>query len=249
MITRECKNIQEKGYLVQNINECKRDLNKLRNSIIKINSTIAKREIISNEDVIKFRAENERLQFQALRLIWNSSAMYSIASNPFFENFLIKKLNYKCPIHNYQPLLRCDMPLRVDKQSIFKQHQDFTYNDGSKNSITIWIPLQDTGYSEGALNVAEGSHNTNISKDNIFPHKNGIINEQYEFNFKSIPVKFGQAIFFNQKLVHKSGINTSKNIRYSVLLRFSDLDCDDFANKGYPILQNTSQNKFVELKD
>ena len=79
--------------------------------------------------------------------------------------------------------------------------------------------------------MAEGSQNTNISKSNIFPHDNGIINEQNKFNFKSIPVKFGQALIFNQKLVHKSGINHSKKIRYSILLRFSDLCCDDFEKK------------------
>ena len=247
MISNELRNLEEKGYLVQNINECKSNLNKLKNSIIKINSTIAKKEIINDKDLIKFREENKKLQFHALRLIWNSSAIYSVASDPIFENFLIKKLNFKCPIQNYQPILRCDMPLKVNEQRIFNQHQDFTYNDGSKNSITIWIPLQDTGYAEGALNVAEGSHNTNISKNNIFPNHNGIIDEKYKFNFQSIPVNYGQALFFNQKLVHKSGINISDNIRYSVLLRFSDLDCDDFANKGYPILQTTSQSKYVDV--
>ncbi len=41
-------------------------------------------------------------------------------------------------------------------------------------------------------------------------------------------------LVFDQKLVHESGINRSSNIRFSVQIRYSNLEDAEYAARGWP---------------
>lgn len=159
--------------------------------------------------------------------LWGLPSLWAVAGDPLFL-VLLKQLGLEHPILEVPPLLRCDMP--IQGQSIFQQHQDYPYNIGSANSVTIWIPLQDTTEQEGALLVAPGTHT-----QGIFPNSRGIITAEHDFEFESCPVKMGEVLIFDQKLVHQSGFNRSDRIRFSIQLRFSDLRCPEYASRGFPI--------------
>ena len=129
----------------------------------------------------------------------------------------------KKPFFKTVPVLRVDMPRDKPKYS-FKTHQDYPYSKGSKNSITIWIPLQDVSTENGALKIAEGSH----KKKKIYKtNKNNIILNKYKFTLKDVHCKVGDVLVFSQCLAHKSGYNSSNSVRFSVQFRFSDLSRKD----------------------
>ena len=123
-------------------------------------------------------------------------------------------------------IVRADMP--NDDRWAFPPHQDFVYNHGSLNSITIWIPFQDVGDSVGPLNVWPGAH-----KDGHKPQEKGLLREADPPGVLAVPMKLGQALVFSQFLPHRSGFNRSGTIRFSLQLRFNDLDSAHYAKRAY----------------
>ena len=226
------KDLDERGYFRVSINPCIPLLENLRAKIFSVNNCLSESKnlgkISDDRDIVNFRLKNQSLQYLGVKHLWNSSALFSLGGHPYFEELLKSICKFKEPIHNLQPLLRVDLPIK--EQSRFSQHQDYAYNCGSENSVTIWIPLQDTSFKEGSLLVCAKSH-----LNEVYPNKKGIIEKKFKFKFENCDVKYGQAIIFNQKLVHASGYNCSDKIRFSVQLRFSDLGCNEYKKRNFPI--------------
>jgi ectoine hydroxylase-related dioxygenase (phytanoyl-CoA dioxygenase family) len=115
---------------------------------------------------------------------------------PVFGNFMIKLPDPGVP-----------MPL----------HADWSYVDESTaRSIAIWVPLVDTDTQNGCIGVVEGSHTiTNIIRgpnikqsssletDAIWARKYG----------KLIPMKAGDAMIYDHRLLHFSPANKSDKVR------------------------------------
>ena len=237
------EDLKKKGYCIVPINPCVSLLNDMRTHVFKINNCISKKKGLGNvkneKDLIRFRLENQPLQYTGGKHLWNASTLLSIGGHTYFEYLLKNICNFEEPIHDTKPLIRVDMP--IEEQSLFKPHQDYTYNIGSKNAVTFWIPLQDTGYKEGSLLVSPGSH-----LKGIYENKKGIIDDKFKFEFENCNVKFGEAIIFNQKLVHQSGLNVSNKIRFSIQLRFSDLGCEEYSSRDFPL---NSQLKTIRYEN
>ena len=51
--------------------------------------------------------------------------------------------------------------------------------------------------------------------------------------FKNVDAKLGEVLLFSTFLVHKSGLNLTNNIRYSINIRFNDLYSQDYAERNY----------------
>ncbi len=94
-------------------------------------------------------------------------------------------------------------------------HQDMTLIDESKyTGINIWIPLVDLTIKNGALFVIPGSHR-------IFPTYRGssireffsdVMDEMYDY-LHPVLIKAGQAVIFDQSIIHFSPPNYSDKIR------------------------------------
>ena len=87
--------------------------------------------------------------------------------------------------------------------------------------------------------VVPGSHT-----NGTFPNVQGIIPNNFKFDFVSVPLKLGEALIFNQKLVHQSGVNISDKIRFSIQLRYTDLGCPHYAQRGYPLNHKFTTEKY-----
>ncbi len=137
--------------------------------------------------------------------------------------------------------LRCDMPF--DERFDFPWHQDYAYNLGSSNSVTVWIPLQDTLPQNGALELIEGDYFSRSLRNRLLPfNKQGTLSEEQvnlllsetEGNqIKTVPVNAGSVFIFNQFIIHRSGRNISSTPRLSLQVRFSDLDDPFFKQKNF----------------
>ena len=134
-------------------------------------------------------------------------------------------------------------------------HQDYPTHQGSGNSVTLWIPLQDVTSIDGAIQVVPGSHKSGISQgDNIneWTYKPGSLlkheglrghmesSSNLDEQFQEVPMVSGQVLVFSTFLLHRSGVNTSDRIRYSLNIRLNDLTDPDYSRRYYYLNETSS---------
>lgn len=229
------------GFTIVDTSFLNAELDLIKTSFYQINSSVSAKkynsEISNDSDLINFHKIDQNQQFNLWKVFQFSPLLYKIAGNSELMN-LLNLMGITLPSLDLGPQLRCDMP--IENQSVFLRHQDYTYNIGSNDSVTVWTPLQNTSVKEGCLLCVPKSH-----KMGIFSHLNGIIDESLSFDFIPVEVKYGQSLIFNQKLVHQSGVNTSDKIRFSIQLRFSNLHCSEYLERNYYKNHKSISTKFA----
>lgn len=131
---------------------------------------------------------------------------------------------------------RIDLPMMVRELAVW--HQDYFYVKGNTDTVTAWIPLQDTAYEVGCLMVMPGSH-----KLGPVPHTKQLLQKKFvPAAIFDRPVRYvemcrGDLLLFNALTLHSSGNNISERIRYSVQARYSDLSqvCDPGMGRLIPV--------------
>ncbi len=122
---------------------------------------------------------------------------------------------------NYQLLFSNFLIKKPSPDSIISPHQDWTYVDEDKYfTINIWAARVDTQEHNGTLGIIRNSHR--IQK-NYRGTANPFINTGFGSNSKQleplieyIPLKKGQAIAYDMRLLHASKANTSKETRFAI---------------------------------
>ena len=119
---------------------------------------------------------------------------------PAFGNFMVKEKGGNNP-----------MPL----------HADWTYVDEKNNaSLAIWTPLVDTTPENGQIGVIPFSQHLSWHirgpriKQWEFPFNDILINEMG----KILPIKAGESLIYDHRLLHFSGPNNSNTIRPAINL-------------------------------
>ena len=99
-------------------------------------------------------------------------------------------------------------------------HVDDTHVDETKHqSVNVWCPLVDTTLENGALFVLPGSQNLPYP-----PRGFGMSYPYSEFHdlvkpeMTAVPLKAGQAVFYNNKLMHCSGPNLTNVSRPAIIM-------------------------------
>lgn len=185
--------------------------------------------ISTDRDIVDFYRENPRFQHLCVKHARYCRSLFDLTSDPLLFEIIRTVGGLEFPVFEVNPIIRCDMG--VEKQPLFLRHQDYPYNMGSANSVTLWIPLQDTTKSMGALKIAPGSH-----KQGPVPHVNGLLPMEMDIPFQQVEVRLGQALLFNQCLFHESGENQVEDrIRFSAIMRISDLREPTYAGRGFPL--------------
>lgn len=137
--------------------------------------------------------------------------MLKIIKNIFNETFFIDF-----------PQIRAD----DNKNSfILPLHQEI-YGQLSSRVITLWCPLTPTSKKNGTLNLIQGSH-----KNGLLKHQNHKIkSKKYHgvkkkliknANIKSLKLNAGDVVLFDPHLIHGSGKNFSKKIRWTFIVRYN----------------------------
>jgi hypothetical protein len=157
---------------------------------------------------------------------------------------LVSSLGLAHPIGMNQDNIRMDEPSR--DEVLFHWHQDITYLLGSKNSVTLWIPLGKTDLIHGSIGVKEMKEKkiydfevtnekaltktSNLSPRDVVLSK--IVDESDELVIDS---KRGDLIAFSQFVLHRSRANKSNLCRWTIQLRYSDLLEPGYINSGMPM--------------
>jgi SAM-dependent methyltransferase len=101
----------------------------------------------------------------------------------------------------------------------FPVHQDWRYvQEPDFLSYAVWIPLQDTDETNGTLGVLSGSHQVLTAPRGPFLHEPfaGISEEVRNRYGKLIPLKAGEALIWDHRLLHYSNANLSTQPRLAV---------------------------------
>jgi len=96
-------------------------------------------------------------------------------------------------------------------------HQDYSFVDNQKHvSVHVWCSLVDTNERNGCIKVVKGSHSffKHISAIPPNPSPFGPISEQLEREFTTrLPMKAGEALIYDERLLHASDDNLSDSLR------------------------------------
>lgn len=153
---------------------------------------------------------------------------YSIANNSIF--------NLKYPVLCNTPNIKINFPFHESHN--IDVHQDIHSHMGSLNSITIWIPLQETKENLGPIEYIPSSHKK------IMPAKSGLlINKYNNKDFNSFELKLGECLIFSQLLIHRSKNNISNKARISLQIRFNDIMSEEWLSRKYYSLEKKYREK------
>jgi ectoine hydroxylase-related dioxygenase (phytanoyl-CoA dioxygenase family) len=133
--------------------------------------------------------------------------------------------------------LRIDFP--KDNRNSYGWHQDNAYdkfNLYSKNGVILWVPLIDTNEENGTLIIKPGSQNSSfncsrlIKNGSKYKSKQIIVMKKYlkKYTSKSISVKKNSSLATYSGIFHKSGKNSSDQIRFTIVTRYNNLFSKDF---------------------
>jgi len=226
---------EENGYFVYKTNYAER-FTTIRKKFIRIFNEIAIRHnlhtINNDTDIVDlYGSKNRELWVAAYDQLRFLPEVLELSNYSVLLD-IAKQCGIKFPITTNRAIIRADMPNDIEHD--FKLHQDYPYNQVSFNSITIWIPFQDTDAKLGAPQVIPKSH-----KNGVVKNENGIIVKQELEKCITAPLKLGEVLVFSHFMHHKSGSNVSKDpenqIRFSAQIRYTDLSDQEWAKRKYYI--------------
>ncbi len=163
---------------------------------------------------------------------------FSESPNHFYSSTFIEDRERKAAIHepiaqllqptvdqhltNYRPLGSSFLVKPSGAAGRMEVHQDWTVVDESQYcSATIWIPLVDTNGNKGAMRVLPGSHRF------LDTPRGPSIPVTYEQHYsllwdqmQLLEMRAGEALIFNQALMHASNVNASGSDRLAVTYGF-----------------------------
>lgn len=162
----------------------------------------------------------------------------------FHSTFLDHHKPYKEIIYNHisslikENLSETLIPFKIIQANLFNKsrgkgnivpHQNLTTVDETLySSYSIWVPLNETNELNGTIYIAPKSHRKFEKYRNHNKHWAPLYASCDISDYRMIPinVKKGQALIFNDSLVHASPINTSDDHRivFHALLTSKDAD-------------------------
>tara|TARA_B100000029_G_scaffold514939_1_gene619723 strand:+ start:1722 stop:2573 length:852 start_codon:yes stop_codon:yes gene_type:complete len=155
-----------------------------------------------------------------------TSGLLEIATNNNILDIVEQLIGPEILFHP-QYNIQAKMPFERDSQ--IPWHQDVWFLDKKAEStpmVNLWIPLVNTTPQNGCLELIENSHSLGIMNHvelpGYPPNHIGIQNPQSSDKLAVCPVGKGGAIFFHNRIIHRSRPNVTDRIRWSMDIRYSD---------------------------
>lgn len=171
------------------------------------------------------------------KTVQHSFTLHRLAVSERIEQVL-KELGVEKPVIGARPAMQFNSRfLSKDGSKHWKldAHQDWRTGQGSLDSTVIWFPMVEAGAEIGALQVIPGSHKSGLLEASTSGYQGGITATLKEEDFVQTEFRVGDILIFSAFLVHQSGNNVTRNIRWSVQLRYNNLAEPTFIERGYPM--------------
>lgn len=144
---------------------------------------------------------------------------------------IIKEMQPKSDLffQNYQTFTASYVIKEPGKKNIVPPHQDWTFVDENKFcSATVWTPLIDVTENNGALAVIKGSHRLfDHFRSSPSPQSKSPLSDHVFTLFpytEVIDMKAGEALVFDNRLIHASPPNLSDKARVAVGIGITQQD-------------------------
>lgn len=171
------------------------------------------------------------------------------AASNFIKEIVDNKLHSK--LEDYQLLGGAFVVKPPNGKGLLQPHQDWNLVDEQKTrSYNLWIPLIDVTPENGALFVLSGSHNKQITYrgPGIQSLFNDIEPHVWE-TMKPLPMKAGEALFYDHSLIHASPINQTTMVRLGVvcgIIGAGQLMQLCYGNKGKITTYRINEDLFLD---
>ena len=204
------------------------------------------------ESVLSLALEQRRTLYCGLRYL---PSLYRLVSDPALLS-VSRALGLGFPGIELFNNIRMDLP--GEDRYLFQWHQDISYNLGSVNGLTYWVPLSKTGPDHGGIEVIPGSHKRGLWPCKVVnpDHKAGllstrdiVITEEPQSPPTAIETEFGDAVVFSQRLLHRSLSNRSDDIRWTVQIRHTDFMEPYFRRASFPMGDTMTLDKTTYLQE
>ncbi len=144
-------------------------------------------------------------------------------------------------------MLRIDAP--GDRRNRLEWHQEssyYTQNLSGEHGIVAWIPMQHLSLSHGPIMLCPGSHAIGKIPVESSGKEDDGTSEQYvmpaeliaQFETVSVQDRAGDAVLFHMDLFHRSGHNSSKEIRFVAGARYHRMLTADFVPGRLQYVEN-----------
>ena len=191
-----------------------------------------------HKKLIEFRKEEPKLFGAIYDSLKTSLTLTQLVSDDIIVDNIAKFLKVEPgDVSISEPMCRLDVP--DDKRNALEWHQErsfFPQNRDGLHSLVCWIPLTDVTEEMGAIHISPESHTSGLlvptqnEKKSELSTRQISVPEEYVKKYEDlvVTVHVGDVVFFNMLLFHRSGVNISDKVRFSVQSRFHTATADDF---------------------
>lgn len=118
-------------------------------------------------------------------------------------------------------VLSCNFFIKPPHTGMLRIHQNWPVLDLDDTSVTLWCPLQDVDAQNGTLHLVPGSHKILPHIESIdaafgFPYFRDFETELIQKYLKPMTLKAGEALIFDESLIHWTPANNSDKPRIAV---------------------------------
>jgi phytanoyl-CoA hydroxylase len=161
--------------------------------------------------------------------------LHRIGTDPRVAGTL-EQLGLSFPIISVRPSMLFNSRHLAKKEEYWKlgAHQDWRSSQGSLDAVTLWFPLINAGAAIGALQVIPGTHKLGLLDSETVSYYGKIKEDFSDSGYVQLEFGIGDALFFNSFLVHRSGMNATESIRWSVQLRYNNIAESTYIERGFP---------------
>lgn len=227
-------NYKENGYYIRKGIVNTTTLAEIRNDIRTVFNSVTD-DINDFDNDLKLLFKKDKIKFSATANICQYLTSFNkLTTEENIIDSLINEARIKLPLINTRPLLSFSHKDLASHDYYWKvpAHQDWHSMQGSLNAVTVWIPLVDSTVEIGTLEVIPGSH---LRGELKLKDKTVMEDSEYEDkDFVPIELEAGDALFMSAFLIHKSGNNTTNQIRLSSHFRYDDVLENTFVERNFP---------------
>lgn len=121
-------------------------------------------------------------------------------------------------LDNYISITATYVTKKRSENSYMPPHQDWTIVDETQYaSVNIWFPLVPVNKENGALYVLKGSHKLpSVIRGTLIPSAFNYVTNMTFDHLTYLPMKPGEIIIFDHRLIHASPPNQSDAIRLAI---------------------------------
>ena len=189
-------------------------------------------DILSSEEALSHRKELEKAEKKIGSLHYKTKvhtilkSPYELAINKKVLNIVEELIGPNILLYNVTYIIK-----EPNALSHVSWHQDLTYwGFNNDNVVSMWLALSETNKMSGGMEFIPGSHNLGMLNHQKTNDKNNVLIQGQTVknvnNDNSIlcSLKPGQASFHHGWVLHKSGLNNSRDRRIGLNIQYISTD-------------------------